>query len=77
MLDDAARCALVDMPKIELHRHLEGSVRLNTLVEIAREYDIEMPEYDIEMLRPFVQMMPGETRNSQHFLAKFLRKRKQ
>jgi adenosine deaminase len=59
------------LPKIELHRHLEGSVRLTTLVEIAQEYGIEMPEYDIETLRPFVQMMPGEPRNSQHFLAKF------
>jgi adenosine deaminase len=59
------------LPKIELHRHLEGSVRLDTLIDIAREYSFEMPEYDAEMLRPFVQMMPGETRNAQHFLAKF------
>ncbi len=60
------------LPKIELHRHLEGSVRLDTLVAIAGDYGFEMPEYDVESLRPFVQMMPGETRNSQHFLAKFL-----
>jgi adenosine deaminase len=59
------------LPKIELHRHLEGSVRLTTLIDIAQQYGIEMPEYDIETLRPFVQMMPGEPRNSQHFLAKF------
>jgi adenosine deaminase len=72
LLNDDVRHALTAMPKIELHRHLEGSVRLDTLVEIAREYGIEMPEYDVEVLRPFVQMMPGETRNAQHFLAKFL-----
>jgi adenosine deaminase len=59
------------MPKIDLHRHLEGAVRLTTLVEIAQEYGIEMPEYDIETLRPFVQVMPGEVRNPQHFLGKF------
>jgi len=59
------------LPKIELHRHLEGSVRLSTLVDIARDYGIEMPEYDVETLRPFVQMMPDEPRNSQHFLGKF------
>lgn len=59
------------MPKIELHRHLEGSVRLNTLVEIAKEHGIEMPEYTVEDLRPFVQMMPHEPRNMQHFLGKF------
>jgi adenosine deaminase len=59
-------------PKVELHRHLEGSVRLATLVEVAQTYGIEMPEYSLETLRPFVQMMPEETRSSQHFLAKFL-----
>jgi adenosine deaminase len=59
------------LPKIELHRHLEGSVRLQTLVEIAREFAFEMPEYDAETLRPFVQMMPGEQRDATHFLAKF------
>jgi adenosine deaminase len=63
--------AIRALPKIELHRHLEGSVRLQTLVDIALEYGIEMPEYDIETLRPFVQMMPDEPRNWQHFLAKF------
>ncbi len=59
------------LPKVELHRHLEGSVRLSTLIEIALEYGIEMPEYDVETLRPFVQMMPGEPHNWQHFLGKF------
>lgn len=63
--------AVQALPKIELHRHLEGSVRLQTLVEIAQEYGIEMPEYDVETLRPFVQMMPDESRNMQHFLGKF------
>lgn len=59
------------LPKIDLHRHLEGSVRLETLVSIADDAGIELPEYDAETLRPFVQMMPGETRNMQHFLGKF------
>jgi adenosine deaminase len=59
------------LPKIELHRHLEGSVRLTTLLDIARQYGIEMPEYDIETLRPFVQMMPDEKRSPRHFLSKF------
>jgi adenosine deaminase len=59
------------LPKIELHRHLEGSIRLTSFVDIAREYGIEMPEYEPETLRPFVQMMPDEQRSSQHFLSKF------
>jgi adenosine deaminase len=70
-MDEAIIAAVQALPKIDLHRHLEGSVRLETLVEIAREYGIEMPEYDVATLRPFVQMMPGETHNVQHFLGKF------
>jgi len=60
------------MPKIELHRHLEGSLRLASLLDIARQYGMAMAEYDEETLRPFVQMMPDETRDSRHFLNKFL-----
>ncbi len=71
MADDALRDSIRALPKIELHRHLEGAVRLNTLVELAHEFGIMMPEDGVDMLRPFVQMMPDEDRNSQHFLGKF------
>ncbi|MEP6986555.1 MAG: hypothetical protein ABI970_13200, partial [Chloroflexota bacterium] len=72
MADDHLRHTMQELPKIELHRHLEGAIRLSTLVDVAKAYGIEMPEYDIELLRPFVQMMPNEAHNSQHFLAKFM-----
>lgn len=71
MKDNHLYQTLRALPKIDLHRHLEGSVRLETLVSIADDAGIELPEYDAETLRPFVQMMPGETRNMQHFLGKF------
>lgn len=57
------------MPKVELHRHLEGSLRLSTLVEIGQQYGMEVE--DAEALRPFVQMMPNEPRNPSRFLSKF------
>ncbi len=69
-LRDDLLSAAVALPKIELHRHLEGSVRLNTLVDIALEHGMELN--DENSLRPFVQMMPNETRDSQRFLSKFL-----
>lgn len=72
MADDQLQRTMQELPKIELHRHLEGSIRLSTLVDVAHEYGIQMTEYDIELLRPFVQMMPSEAHNSQHFLAKFM-----
>lgn len=66
-----SHAAVEALPKIELHRHLEGSVRLQTLVEIADEAGVQMPDYDVETLRPFVQMMPDEPRTSANFLNKF------
>lgn len=71
-VDEQTMATIRAMPKIELHRHLEGSLRLNTLVEIGEEAGIEMPDYDAESLRPFVQMMPDEERSSKHFLSKFM-----
>lgn len=59
------------MPKIDLHRHLEGSLRIETLLAIAAEQEITLPGSDVEGLRPFVQMTPDQPRNWQSFLAKF------
>ncbi len=59
-----------EMPKIELHRHLEGSLRLHTLTELAREHGIALPSYDLEQLRPYVQIT-DDPPDFHHFLAKF------
>jgi len=58
------------LPKIDLHRHLEGSLRLNTLAEIALEHGIDLPSYDIEQLRPYVQIT-DDPPDYQLFLGKF------
>lgn len=59
-----------ELPKIDLHRHLEGSLRLQTLSDIAQEHGIDLPSYDIEKLRPYVQVTDGP-HSFHHFLAKF------
>jgi adenosine deaminase len=41
------------MPKVDLHRHLEGSLRLTTMIEIARAYGVTLPV--TAHLRPLVQ----------------------
>ena len=56
-------------PKVELHRHLEGSLRLSTLLDVARNYHIDLPGSD--GLRPLVQVMPSDPRTSRNFLSKF------
>ena len=58
------------MPKIDLHRHLEGSLRLKTLLEIAREFGLDLPSIDPERLRPFVQIT-NDPPNHEVFLSKF------
>lgn len=65
------RQQIVALPKVELHRHLEGAVRLNTLIEIAREYKIELPTYDPDGLRNYVQITADSPMDSTHFLSKF------
>ncbi len=59
------------MPKIDLHRHLEGSMRLETLVDIARQNDRELAQLTIEELRPHVQMTHGQPFSASQFLGKF------
>jgi len=56
-------------PKVDLHRHLEGSLRLKTLLDVARQHGITLPiSPDLSVL---VQMQPGDSFNSSTFLSKF------
>lgn len=43
-------------PKVDLHRHLEGSISAETLVLIASKYGGELPAYTVDELRPYIQM---------------------
>ena len=61
---------LEKLPKIDLHRHLEGSLRLSTLADIARQNGENMVAYSMEELRPLVQVV-DDTPDFQGFLAKF------
>jgi adenosine deaminase len=65
------RSVLKEWPKIDLHRHLEGSLRLETLSDIAREHGVDLPGYEVETIRPLVQMADDEPYTVRNFLAKF------
>jgi len=57
------------LPKVELHRHLEGSLRLETMFEVASQRGL--PIRDINHLRSLVQVNQGEPYNFKNFLSKF------
>ncbi len=44
------------LPLIDLHRHLDGSIRLETILELGRKFDIPLPADDLVGLKPFVQI---------------------
>jgi len=43
-------------PLIDLHRHLDGSVRLETILDLGRQHNLPLPAWDLEGLRPHVQV---------------------
>lgn len=58
------------LPKVELHRHLEGTLRLGTMLDIARQHGITIPA-DVIRLSTLVQVQEEEAFSFQNFLSKF------
>ena len=59
----------IKIPKVELHRHLEGSLRVSTMLEIADQENIDLPsDQDFKRL---VQVQKDEPQNFRNFLSKF------
>jgi len=57
------------IPKVDLHRHLEGSVRLSTLIDVGRTAGIT--NVGTDYLRSLVQIMEDEPYTFENFLSKF------
>lgn len=57
------------LPKVELHRHLEGSLRLRTLLEVGRAHGLSLP--NTSKLRELVQIGEEEDFTFENFLSKF------
>lgn len=59
-----------DLPLIDLHRHLDGNIRLQTVLELGQKHNIHLPGADTETLRPFVQVTDPKP-GIMDFIAKF------
>jgi len=60
---DADRELARRMPKVELHVHLEGSIRPRTLLQLAERNGFELPIQDVQGLRDFYRF-----RDFPHFI---------
>ncbi|NIS81294.1 MAG: adenosine deaminase [Anaerolineales bacterium] len=58
------------LPLIDLHRHLDGNVRLETILDLGRQHQLPLPAWDIESLRPHVQITEPQP-GVMAFIAKF------
>lgn len=62
---------LSTLPKIELHCHLDGSVRPETIIDIAKNENISIPTYDIEQIKSML-IAPEECKSLDEYLERFV-----
>ena len=44
------------LPLVDLHRHLDGSFRLETILDLGKQHGVKLPGTTVEELRPHVQV---------------------
>ncbi|MBN2118205.1 MAG: adenosine deaminase [Anaerolineales bacterium] len=59
-----------DIPKTEIHCHLEGAIRTQTIIDIAQEYNLPLPSYEAHELDKHVKVL-DQMRDLETVLAAF------
>lgn len=48
------------LPLTDIHRHLDGNIRAQTILDLGREFNITLPADDLAGLRPWVQVTSNQ-----------------
>lgn len=48
------------LPITDLHRHLDGNIRIQSILELGQKFSMSLPANEIETLRPFVQVVENQ-----------------
>lgn len=57
------------LPLTDIHRHLDGNIRAQTILDLGRQFNLALPADTLDTLRPHVQVTSNEP-NLVSFLAK-------
>lgn len=58
-------------PKIDLHRHLEGAMRINTIRDLAVAAKLHLPYEDTDAFSALFMVTPDDERSLTKFISKF------
>jgi adenosine deaminase len=70
MINNGDKSWIHQLPKVDLHLHLDGSVRVETIMELAEQQGILLPAYSKEMILPYMQVN-DECASLKDYLSKF------
>lgn len=48
------------LPLTDIHRHLDGNIRAQTILDLGRQFNLTLPANSLEALRPHVQVTQNE-----------------
>lgn len=46
------------LPKVDLHCHLDGALRVSTILDLGKKHRVKLPADDLDELKKFVQVPP-------------------
>lgn len=61
---------LLDLPKIELHCHLDGSLRVETAIELAKKEGVKLDSYEYDKVKELL-VIPKDCNSLEDYLNRF------